>query len=291
LIGLLVLVLLTWSTLFVVREGQQAIITRLGEIQMNAAQQPKVLVPGLHVKMPFIETVLLFDTRIQTLTIDKTRIMTKEKKDVLVDYYVKWKIADLSKYFISTSGKKSQAEQLLMQQVNSALRAEFGKHNIQEVVSDARSDIMSTLQKSTTINAKPLGIEVIDVRIKTIDLPDEVSTAVFNRMRAERARVAAERRSEGQAMAEAIRAKADADATVIQAKAIEQAAKLKAEGDRQAGKIYSVAYRQDPNFYAFYQSLDTYRKSFAKTNDVVVLNSNSPFFKYFNGPGAPTAEK
>ena len=274
---------LLFSSVFVINEGHLAIVTRLGEIKANSERQPIVLQPGLHFKTPFLDSVLRFDIRIQTLTIDKARIMTMQKKDVLVDYYVKWQIIDLSTYFTSTSGNKLQAEQLLTQQVNNALRAEFGKRDIEDVVSDARSEIMSTLQKSANISALPLGIKVVDVRIKSIDLPDEVSTAVFNRMRAERARVAAEHRSKGQAMAEAIRAKADADATVKVATATAAGAKLKASGDREAGKIYSAAYRQDPGFYSFYQSLETYRKSFATTNDVVVLDTQNDFLKYFNG--------
>jgi membrane protease subunit HflC len=272
-----------FSSVFVINEGQLAIVTRLGEIKTNTQKQPVVLQPGLHFKVPLLESVLRFDIRIQTLTIDKARIMTLQKKDVLVDYYVKWQIVDLPTYFTSTSGNKLQAEQLLTQQVNNALRAEFGKRNIEDVVSDARSEIMSALQKSANISALPLGIKVVDVRIKSIDLPDEVSMAVFNRMRAERSRVAAEHRSKGQAMAEAIRAKADADSTVIVAKATTLGAKLRAKGDREAGKIYSAAYRQDPGFYSFYQSLETYRKSFATSNDVVVLDTHNDFLKYFNG--------
>jgi membrane protease subunit HflC len=279
----MILMVIFFSSIFVIDEGHLAIVTRLGEIKTNAKKEPVVLQPGLHFKMPVLESVLRFDIRIQTLAIDKARIMTMQKKDVLVDYYVKWQITDLPTYFISTSGNKLQAEQLLTQQANNALRAEFGKRDIQDVVSDARSEIMSTLQKSVNISAEPLGIKVVDVRIKSIDLPDEVSTAVFNRMRAERARVAAEHRSKGQAMAEAIRAKADADATVMVAKATTLGAKLRAKGDLSAGKIYSAAYRQDPGFYSFYQSLETYRKSFATTNDVVVLDTRNDFLKYFNG--------
>jgi membrane protease subunit HflC len=286
---LLVLVLL-YGSIFVINEGQLAIVMRLGEIKTNAQKQPLVLQPGLHFKIPLIESVLKFDIRIQTLTIDKARIMTRQKKDVLVDYYVKWKIIDLATFFTSTSGNKLQAEQLLTQQVNNALRAEFGKRDIQDVVSDDRSQIMIMLEKTANLSALPLGIQVVDVRIKSIDLPDEVSTAVFNRMRAERARVAAEHRSKGQAMAEAIRAKADADATVIVAKATAQGAKLRAKGDREAGKIYSAAYRQDPGFYSFYQSLETYRKSFATTNDVVVLDTQNDFLKYFNGTSNDAAQ-
>lgn len=274
--------LVLFGSVFTVQEGQQALINRLGEIQKNASGEPQFLSPGIHFKLPLIDSVIRFDTRMQTLTIDKARIMTKQKKDVLVDYYVKWRIVNLSSYFISTGGKRLQAEQLLTQQINNALRAEFGTRDIEEVVSDDRSQIMASLNKSANTSATPLGVTVIDVRIKTIDLPDEVSTAVFNRMQAERARVAAEHRSQGQAMAEAIRAKADADATVIVAKANSEAAQKKAKADQEAAKIYADAYKQDPNFYAFYQSLESYRKAFAKNNNLLVLNTRNDFFKYFN---------
>ncbi len=289
LVGIIILIIIILmvlsGSLFTVDEGEQALVTRLGQIKDNSQGQPQVMLPGLHVKTPFLDSVLYFDTRIQTLTIDKSRVVTAQKKDVLVDYYVKWRITNLASYFTSTSGDSAQAEQLLTQQINGALRAQFGQRDIPDVVSDARSEIMSALSKSANVGAASLGIQVIDVRIKAIDLPDEVSSAVFNRMRAERTRVAAQHRSEGQAQAEAIQATADADATVIVAKANEQAAQLMAEGDKEAGKIYTQAYSKDPNFYAFYKSLQAYRQSFSNSNNnILVLSPNSDFFKYFNNP-------
>ncbi|MBX9706149.1 MAG: protease modulator HflC [Gammaproteobacteria bacterium] len=281
LIVAVVAVLLLLLSLFTVEQGHQAIVMRLGEIGKTANGQVQVYNPGLHMKMPFVDTVLDFDTRIQTLDIAKSRIVTSQKKDVNVDYYVKWRITDLEKYYNSTSGLIDNAEQLLVQQVNNSLRAEFGNRTIPEVVSDDRSQIMQSLLTAANQSAAPLGISVIDVRIKTIDLPDEVSVAVFNRMRAERERVASEHRAEGKSAAEAIRAKADADAKVIEAKAIEQAAILKAEGDKKAAKIYADAYNKNPGFFAFYRSMLAYQGSFNK-NDVLVLSPNSEFFKYMN---------
>lgn len=275
---------LIWNSTYVVREGYAGFLTFLGEIQMKKNGQPLVFKPGLHFKYPFLESALILDTRLQTLTIDKSRVMTLQKKDVLVDYYVKWRIDHLATYFTSTGGNAEQAEQLLAQQVNNALRAEFGKRDIQDVVSDARSEIMLTLQKSANISAQLLGIEVVDVRIKAIDLPDEVSSAVFNRMQAERERIATERRSEGQASAEAIKAKADSESAVILAKAREQAAKLMAQGDRDAAQIYSEAYNKEPNFYVFYKSLETYRKSFSKLSDGIILTTQNEWLKYFSSP-------
>ncbi len=283
LIIIFLLIILGFSSLFTVNEGQEALVTRLGEIKLSDGQ-PQIEMPGLHVKTPFLDSVLYFDTRIQTLDIEKSRIVTAQKKDVLVDYYVKWKIVNLASYYTSTSGDSSQAEQLLTQQLNSALRAEFGTRDIPDVVSDSRSEIMSALSQSANISAAPLGIKVVDVRIKAIDLPDEVSSAVFNRMRAERTRVATQHRSQGQSDAEAIRAQADADVTVILAKANEQAAQIMAKGDEEAAQMYAKAYSKDPNFYAFYKSLEAYNKSFKSSNDMLVLSPNSDFFKYFNNP-------
>jgi membrane protease subunit HflC len=278
---LLVVLVIIFSSVFTVTQGHQAIVMRLGDLVKNASGAVKVYEPGLHVKVPLIESVLDFDTRIQTLDIAKSRIVTSQKKDVNVDYYVKWRIVNLDKYYTSTGGIISNATQLLEQQVNNGLRAEFGQRTISEVVSDDRSQIMQSLRTVADKSASNLGIDVIDVRIKTIDLPDEVSNAVFNRMRAERERVAAEHRAEGKSAAEAIRAKADADVTILTAKAMQQAANLQAQGDKSAAQIYATAYNKDPAFYAFYRSLLAYQQTF-KHKDVFVLSPNSQFFKYMN---------
>lgn len=277
----LVILIVLLSSVFTVTQGHKAILMRLGNLEKSADGKVKIFQPGLYFKIPFVESVIDFDARIQTLDIAKSRIVTSQKKDVNVDYYVKWRIVDLGRYYTSTGGMVSSATQLLEQQVNNGLRAEFGKRTIPEVVSDDRSQIMQSLRTVADESARNLGIDVVDVRIKTIDLPDEVSSAVFNRMRAERERVAAEHRAEGKSAAEAIRAKADADVTVIAAKATEQAASIKAQGDKSAAQIYATAYNRNPAFYAFYRSLLAYQQTF-KHNDVLVLSPRSDFFKYMN---------
>lgn len=280
----IIVLLCLYTGLFTVSEGQKALVLRLGNLQMTAQNQPKVYGPGLHFKIPFITSLLLFDTRIQTLEIESSRIVTAEKKDVIVDYYVKWRITNLAKYYTSTAGDITRAEVLLQQQINNGLRAQFGQRTIPEVVSDDRSKIMSTLRSGADKSATPLGIDVVDVRIKAIDLPKEVSTAVFSRMRAERQRVAAEHRANGKSIAEAIRAKADADVTVILASAKQQAAEQRAAGQKQAAKIYADAYNKNPDFYAFYRSLLAYQDTFNSKRDIMVLGPNSQFFKYMNKP-------
>lgn len=282
----IVIFLTLYSGMFVVSEGNQALVLRLGEISKLASGQPDVLQPGLHFKVPFISTDLVFDTRIQTLDINSSRIMTAEKKDVLVDYYVKWRIGDLAQYYKSTSDDVSRAQVLLQQQVNNGLRAQFGQKTISEVVSDDRSAIMDTLRQQANASAQPLGIDVVDVRIKAIDLPTEVSSSVFDRMRAERQRVAAEHRANGRSLAEAIRAKADATVTVTLATANEQASQLRAQGDAQAAQIYTQAYNSDPSFYAFYRSLLAYRNTFNGKQSVLVLSPQTQFFNYLVAPTA-----
>lgn len=282
---LLVLLLLA-SGLFTVQEGQQALVSRLGRLQTDAQHQPMVFKPGLHFKIPLFSSALIFDTRIQTLDIESSRIVTAEKKDVLVDYYVKWRISNLAKYYTSTSGDVTRAQVLLQQQVNNSLRAQFGTRTIPEVVSDDRSAVMKSLRVDADKSAAPLGIDVVDVRIKAIDLPKEVSSAVFERMRAERQRVAAEHRANGKSAAEAIRAKADAQVIVTLATANQQAAKIRAKGDKEAAVIYTAAYSKDPRFYAFYRSLLAYQKTFTNKSDVMVLGPNSQFFKYMQSSGA-----
>ena len=280
-IGIVVLLLLIviFNTLFTVREGQQALVLRLGVLQTLSNGQSDILQPGLHVRTPFISQALIFDTRLQTLDVDSSRIVTAEKKDVIVDYYVKWRITNLAQFYTRTGGDISRAQILLEQQVNNGLRAQFGNRTISEVVSD-RSSIMQHLQEEANNSAQPLGLDVIDVRIKAIDLPPEVSVAVFERMRAERMRVAAEHRANGKSEAEAIRAGADANASVILAKATEQSAQLRALGDSKAAKIYALAYNKDPKFYAFYRSMEAYQMVFNSKDNVLVLSPNNQFFEY-----------
>lgn len=281
-IAAVIIVLFAYSSLYTVDEGQQGLLIKLGKLVTNSASQPVVVNPGLHAKWPLIEQAQIFDTRLQTLDIQSSRIVTAEKKDLLVDYYVKWRITNLALYYTTTSGNIAQAQQLLQQSLNDALRAQFGRRTIRDVVSDERSKIMAALLTQANLSAQTLGLSVTDVRIKRIDLPSEVSKSVYDRMRAERERVATEHRSLGKAKAEAIRANADATVTITIAKATAEAALIRAQGDAAAAKIYATAYQQDPAFYSFFQSLNAYRATFTK-NDILVLQPDSQFFKYFNG--------
>ena len=276
---------LAFSTFYTIDEGHHALLLRLGAIVKDSkTNQAAIKAPGLHFKIPVVNSVRIFDTRMQTLDIESSRVVTAEKKDVMVDFYAKWRIDDLALYFTRTSGNPLQAQTLLRQRLNDALRAEFGKRDIHEVVSGERINIMKLLQDQANKNAKELGIKVIDVRIKRIDLPAEVSAAVYDRMRAERERVATEHRATGKAEAEAIRATADAQVTVILATAERDSKKARGTGDAKAAKIYADTYNKDKDFYAFYRSLNAYEHSFSNKNDILVLKPDSDFFKYFNKP-------
>lgn len=277
------LVLLFFFCVYTIQEGQKGLLLRLGKLVNNPeTNQPYVFDAGLHVRIPFISQVRIFDARMQTLDIKSSRIVTEEKKDVLVDYYVKWRINDLPLYFTRTGGNGVQAETLLEQKLNDGLRAEFGKRKITEVVSGERSDIMNILKRQASVSAKSLGIEVIDVRIKRIDLPSEVSSAVFARMRAERQRIANMHRADGRAAAEAIRAGADAKVRIAIAQAESSAKGIYGEGDAEAAKIYAQAYNKDPEFFGFYRSITAYKEVFADKQDFLILRPDSEFFKYFN---------
>lgn len=288
-----VVLMILYPSSYVVYQGEHALLLRLGTIQTDASGKAYVKGPGLHFKIPFLMQAKIFDTRLQTLDIKSSRIMTAEQKDVLVDYYVKWRISNLALYFTRTSGNPRQAALLLEQQINDSLRAEFGRRKINEVISDDRTNIMDALNKQANETAQKLGIDIVDVRIKRIDLPTEVSTAVFERMRAERERVATEHRSTGKAQAEAIRAQADANVTITVATAKETAARIRSEGDALAAKIYADAYNQNPQFFAFYRSLDAYRKVYDKNNpnNILVLRPDSEFFKYFNNEGGQASSQ
>ncbi|OGT16230.1 MAG: HflC protein [Gammaproteobacteria bacterium RIFCSPLOWO2_02_FULL_38_11] len=283
-ISFAVFMLLLSSTAFIITQGQQAILLRLGVIVKNNSGEVKILNPGLHFKVPLIYQKRLFDTRLQTLDIQSSRIVTAEKKDVIVDYYVKWRISNLALYYTRTGGNRTQAILLLEQQLNDNLRAEFGKRTITDVISDDRVDIMENINNQVNLTAKNLGIDVIDVRIKRIDLPMEVSTAVFERMRAERERIATEHRAQGKAQAEAVRATADANVTLTLAQATAQAAQLRSEGDAQAALVYTAAYTKDAGFYEFYRSMSAYQAIFNNKNDLLVVQPQGEFFRNFIHP-------
>ena len=277
-----VVIVLASMSLYTVRADQKAMIQRLGALKGASDGSTYIAEPGLHVKWPVIEHVLMFSTKLQNLDIKSSPIVTVEKKRVIADYFVKWRIRDVPQFYKTTGGSIQSTDQLLEQQLNDALRAEFGRRTINEVVSDDRASIMQALNQKANEGAQKLGIDVVDVRIKGIDLPPEVSGSVFARMRAEREKVATELRAKGHAEGEAIRAKADEQATVIVATARKEANDIRAEGDGRAAKIYADAYTQDESFYSLYRSLEAYRKTFSNPKDIIVVTPQSQFFDYFN---------
>jgi len=277
--GILVVVavLLGFNSAYVVHEGQSALVLQFGRIVRTGDT------PGLHFKLPLIQQAILFDNRILTLEAQPERYFTSEKKSVNVDFYVKWRIADNAAYYRATAGAELQAANRLSPIVKDALRFEFNGRTLQELIAGGRKDITERVRRQTDATArKSLGIAVVDVRIKRIDLPDEVSESVYKRTRAERLQLANELRSTGRQAAETIQADADRQGQVIRAEAERDAAKIRGEGDAQAAAIYAQAYGQDPEFFAFYRSLGAYRKSFDDGKGVLVLKPDSEFLKYFN---------
>jgi membrane protease subunit HflC len=272
---------LIYSSIYVVNEGEQSLLLFLGKISTNADGQPLIGSPGLHIKWPILNEAKIFDARLQTLNVDSSRILTQEQKYVLVDYYAKWRISDLALYYKRTGGDADITRDLLQQKINDDLRAEFGKRTLDVIISDQRDSIMNALLTQTQLNAKSLGINVIDVRIRGIDLPAEISSSVYASMRAKRESVAIQYRADGKAAAEAMRANADATVTITIANANEQAARIRADGDAAASKIYADAYNKDPEFYAFYRGLSAFQNSFTSKNDILILKPDDPFFKYF----------
>ena len=275
---LLAAFVLVGLSVFTVDEREKAIKFRLGEI-VRADYEP-----GLYFQTPFINNVRKFDARIQTLDAKPTRYLTKEKKNVIVDSFVKWRIGDLETYYITMGGDPNRANAALFPIVNDQLRSEFGKRTIREVVSGERAEIMSILAANTKTQAVKYGIDVIDVRIKRIDLPQDVSGSVYDRMRAERDRVAKELRARGRAEGERLRADADRQYTVTLAEAYRDAQTLRGEGDAKAAEIYAKAYDKNKEFYSLYRSLNAYKASFASKNDILVIEPDADFFKYFNSP-------
>ncbi|MCZ8531032.1 protease modulator HflC [Alteromonas sp. PRIM-21] len=277
------LVLLASGSLFAVKEGERAIVIQFGKVQRDdATGDTKVFEPGLHFKLPFIDSVRVLDARIQTLDGSPDRFVTSEKKDLIVDSYVKWRIDDFARYYLSTGGNKLQAEALLKQKVNNGLRSEFGTRTIAQIVSGERSALMNQAMEQASTSSDELGIEIVDVRVKQINLPTEVSNSIFQRMRAERAAVAREHRSEGQEQAEVIKANIDAKVTVMLADAERNARQLRGEGDAIAAQIYADAYSKNADFYSFLRSMDAYKESFNSKQDVMVIAPDSDFFKYMN---------
>lgn len=268
------------ASIFTVDQRQHAIIFQLGEVRDVIAE------PGLYFKWPMIQNVRYFDKRILTLdNPDPERFITSEKKNVLVDSFVKWKIIDPKLYYISVAGDETRAKTRLSQTVNAGLREEFGKRTVNDVVSGERDKVMEQMREKADLDARKIGVQIIDVRVKRVDFPPEVSESVYRRMEAERKRVANELRSEGSAEAEKIRADADKQREVIVAEAYRDAQKTKGEGDAKAAATYAQAFNNNPEFYAFYRSLEAYRNSFKSKSDVIVVEPNSDFFKYMKSVG------
>ncbi len=281
--SLVLVAILASGSLFVVKEGERAIVIQFGKVQRDdATGDTRVYEPGLHFKLPLIDSVRHLDARIQTLDDTPDRFVTSEKKDLIVNSYVKWRINDFARYYLSTGGNKLQAEALLKQKVNNGLRSEFGTRTIAQIVSGERSALMNQAMEQASSSSDELGIEIVDVRVKQINLPTEVSNSIFQRMRAERAAVAREHRSEGQEQADIIRADIDARVTVMLADAERNARQLRGEGDAQAAQIYADTYSKNPDFYSFLRSMDAYKASFNSKQDVLVIEPDSEFFRFMN---------
>lgn len=277
-LGLALLGALVYASAFVVKQWEVAIKLRLGEIVDSDYK------PGLHFMVPILNNVKKFDARIQTLDSQPQRFLTVEKKDVIVDSYVKWRIADAAQFYRSTGGNAERTSRLLGERISTSLRDEFGRRTIQEVVSGERHEIMDLLTKEADRNANELGVEIVDVRVKKIDLPPEVSESVYERMRAERERVARDLRAKGSEAAERIRADADRQRTVTLADSYKEAEELRGAGDARAADIYAKAFQRNAEFYAFYRSLNAYRGVFGDGRDLIVLEPDSEFFRYFKSP-------
>lgn len=281
LIGALVLIVLIYNSFFIVQQDQLALRLQLGEIK-DADYKP-----GLHVKLPFVQNVVVFDKKIQTLDTQPQRFLTVEKKFVEVDSFVKWRISDVAQFYRSTSaGSPGLASRLLSDRINAALRDEFGKRTVQEVISGERTQIMQTIAKKGDDKSSDIGVEIVDVRVKQIDFPDDISDSIYQRMRSERQRVAAELRAQGEEEAEKIRADADRQRTEILADAYRESELIRGEGDAQAARTYAGAFERDADFYAFWRSLGAYREVFGEGGSVMVLAPESDFFRYFNNSGS-----
>jgi membrane protease subunit HflC len=273
----IILVLLTVGgmSIFTVEEREKVIMFKFGEIISSD------YTPGLYFKIPFVNNIRKFDARIQTMDAEPERYLTSEKKNVIVDAFVKWRIDNVAKYYTATGGDAARANLRLSQFIKDGLRGEFGKRTIQEVVSGERAEIMDILTVEANKQAQEFGIDIVDVRVKRIDLDREISDSVFRRMEAERQRVASDLRARGEEEAERIRADADRQRTIILAEAYRDAEIIRGEGDGMAANIYATAYNKDKEFYSLYRSLNAYKSTFADSSDMMVLQPKSEFFKYF----------
>ncbi len=280
LLGIVLLVLITVkSTVYMVDEREKVIIVRFGQVLRYDDA------PGLHFKTPFLDEARYFDSRILTLDAEPQPFLTKEKKYVVVDSFVKWRIEDALKYYLTVGGQELDARRRLEQVVNSGLRDEFGKREVKSVISADRHKIMEILTENTDREARKFGIVVVDVRIQRVDLPDEVSLSVYQRMKAERSRIANELRAQGAEAAEKIRANSERQREVLLAEAYGKAERVRGEGDARATALYAAAYGRAPEFYSLYRSLGAYKESFKSKEDILILDPSADFFKYMKKPG------
>ncbi|GGE32759.1 protein HflC [Halopseudomonas oceani] len=278
LIVLLAAIIVGWNAFFVVNQTERAIVLQFGKVVESD------VAPGLHFKLPFVQEAHTFDGRLLTLDTATQRYLTLEKKALMVDSYAKWRIADVQLFYTATSGLRAIAEERLSRQLESGLRNEVARRTLHEVVSGERDQLMADITATLDESARrELGIEVVDVRVKAIDLPAEVNRSVFDRMSTEREREAREHRAKGTELAEGIRADADRQQRVILAEAFRESEKIRGDGDAKAAAIYAEAYNKDPEFYSFSRSLQAYRESFASRSDMLVLDPDSEFFKYMQG--------
>jgi membrane protease subunit HflC len=279
-VGLVILLsaaLIGLNSIYIIKETEKAVLLEFGKVVKPGIE------PGLHVKIPFVNTVRKFDARILTVDARAERYLTVEKKAVIVDSFAKWRVADVKTYYTATNGEEARAEGLLAQRINTGMRNQFGERTMHEVVSGQRDELMADLKKHLNKVAQTeLGIEVVDVRVKRIDLPPEVSQSVYARMNTEREREAREHRSRGKELAEGIRAAADREKIIIESEAYRDAEKVRGEGDATAAAIYAAAYNKNPEFYAFVRSLRAYEDTFKTKSDLMLVDPDSEFFRYLN---------
>ncbi|MGR2740289.1 protease modulator HflC [Billgrantia sp. Q4P2] len=283
--GLAAVAWLASNSLYVVDETERAVKLRFGEVIEENIQ------PGLHFKVPITQTVRKFDTRVLTLDTDTSRYLTLEQKAVIVDSFVKWQVVNPTRYYEATAGDEMMAIRLIQPRVDESLRNEFGRLDLQQIIAERRDDLMiRPTQELDSLMREELGVSILDIRVKRIDLPDDVSAAVYDRMRSEREREAREWRAQGQEEAERIRANADRRRQVLLAQATERAETLRGEGDAEAAAIFSEAYGQNAEFFSFWRSLNAYRQSFDGERDMLVLDPTSDFFRYLRSPGVQNEE-
>ncbi len=267
------------QSLFIVKEGEIAIKARVGQIVANDMQ------PGIHFKWPFIDSKIIFDSRLQTLDAEPEKVLTKEKKELNVDYFVEWRIADTQKYWVSTRGNKASAENIISQIATDDLRGQFAKRTVNEVVSKDRSKIMDYITKSLSSEVKAQGMEVVDVRVKRVEFSDEIKDNVFRRMQAERKRVSDSLRALGREQEKAIVASTDREVQIIIANANRDAEIARGQGEAEASKRYAEAFTKDESFYRFQKSLEAYQRSFNNKGNTFITSPDSEFFRYFKNTG------